>query len=184
MSPTARAAEYGVLDNLYQAWGERDETGRPTRTSYPLSFYETARHGDEATRNRRLVQRRVQRGLVRDVDSPLSRLFENLFPLRALPPGAAELWGARPPCTPAQQALECLCAEITRAARWARTVEISTAQAPVWAEHRRRREMLHAPGAWSPERLQAAGVSCSCKACRRTWPTADAWWHEHNSATQ
>jgi hypothetical protein len=185
MSRPTYETEYRGLDTLYQAWGNRDETGRPTRTSYPLSFYETADgDGDQATRNRRLVQRRVKRGLVRDVDSPLSRLFESLFPVRAMPIVPAELGDARPPCAPAQQALECLCAEITRAARWARTVEISTAQAPVWADHRRRREVLHAPGAWSPERLQAAGVSCSCKACRRTWPTADAWWHEHNSATQ
>jgi hypothetical protein len=141
MSPKAREDEYRLVDTLYHAWGKRDETGRPTFRSYPLSFYETAdRDGDRATRNRRLVQRRVQQGRVLDVDSPAFRLFENLVPLRALPAGTAELGSARPPCTPAQQALERGCAEITGAARWAHTEEHIIAQKALRMEHRRQVE--------------------------------------------
>jgi hypothetical protein len=44
--------------------------------------------------------------------------------------------------------------------------------------------VLHAPGTWSPERLKAAGLSCTCTACQRDWPTTDIWWQEHNIAMQ
>jgi hypothetical protein len=44
--------------------------------------------------------------------------------------------------------------------------------------------VLHAPGTWSPERLQAAALSCACTACQRDWPTEDMWWQEHNIAMQ
>jgi hypothetical protein len=74
----------------------------------------------------------------RVADDRSPRLLEFLSALPAMRELRAELQGMRPPAAPTLQALECLCSEITRAARWGRTVEISTAQAPLWAEYRRR----------------------------------------------
>jgi hypothetical protein len=72
-----------------------------------------------------------------DHHPPSSRLQEFRSALPAMRAFRDELQGRRP-ADPTRQALECLCSEITRAARWGRTVQISTAQAPLWAEYRRR----------------------------------------------
>src|SRR5262249_55850502 len=43
---------------------------------------------------------------------------------------------------------------------------------------------LYTPGPWTPDRLRAAGATCSCTACRQSWPTVDDWWRAHNLALQ
>jgi hypothetical protein len=59
MTPAKREAEWRTFNAQW-----------PTGISYRLSFYEQAeRNGDRATRNRRLVERRVRRGGLRDVDN-------------------------------------------------------------------------------------------------------------------
>ena len=132
-------AEWRSVNELYRAWGNR--TGRrpedwvPTCTSYPLTFYEAA-DGDnvQAKRNRSLVARRIPRGRVPDIDHLRSpRLQEFLAALPTMRAFRDELQGRRP-ADPTRQALECLCAEIAGAARWARTVELE----PARAKHRRR----------------------------------------------
>jgi hypothetical protein len=83
---------------------------------------------------------------VGEIDHPSrsSQLQKVLSAFPAMRAFRDELQG-RGPADPTSEALECLSTEIAGAARWGRTVEISTAQAPLWAEYRRRIEERDGP---------------------------------------
>jgi hypothetical protein len=183
MPSAERKRAWRRVDRRYRECGQRDASGRPTDPDYQLTLDQAlyrlshlaaqyvVGEPNEVTHRKRFVQRRIDARLVDDEPQPSNpRARVVLEQFRALRTSASPI-------------VEHPFVELARAARWAHTVNHATTQActrvptaVIWA--------LHAPGMWAPARLHAAGLTCWCTACARTWPAAEVWWREHNIAMQ
>jgi len=139
MTSAERKQAWRTVDQRYRECGQRDADGRPTdpdhlltldqalyRLNHPLTTPYVVAEPNEVTHRKRFVQRRIDDQRVDDEPqsaNPRARVV--LEQLRALR-------------TSASAVVELPFLELARAARWAHTVEHATAEAPVWAEHRRR----------------------------------------------